>query len=328
MHDTLFKRQIRWAIGAKSLVNADYTPPQVTEFTFAANKLSRQQETELAAWMEHQPRSNRIGLQFEQAFAAYLHNQTLAGHSQDLRYQAIQQRLQVHQGQTKRTIGEFDFVFKDKSADLWVHTEIAVKFYLGTGNDLSQLSAWIGPNKRDRLDLKYDKLFHHQLQLSDNPLAQATLRDLNIDQQTLVKQYCLKGILFLPWHDTHGPPISANDAAMQIMLPKEINKHCQLGFWIAIDQLHLLHTDKVQWLILDRDEWISWEQDSVAAAYAKCGCLIDDWQKLFNNLISLLEKYKNPVQIIRVCPNTEPKETRYFVTPTGWSETTSPFLTQ
>jgi hypothetical protein len=58
-----------------------------------------------------------------------------------------------------RTLGELDVLYR--SADAVVHREVAVKFYLATGTSCAP-EAWIGPGKRDRLDLKLGRFVEHQ----------------------------------------------------------------------------------------------------------------------------------------------------------------------
>lgn len=60
------------------------------------------------------------------------------------------------------TIGELDFIVRYENQI--VHIEVSVKFYCQFESGES-LSDWIGPSANDRLDLKWNRLIHHQLPL-------------------------------------------------------------------------------------------------------------------------------------------------------------------
>ena len=97
-------------------------------------------------------------------FRLGLHFETLIRHwlATSSQYTLIKHNWQVIAH--KRTIGEFDLIVRDQLTGELEHWELAIKFYLGTG-DLSW-THWYGPNPSDRLDLKTDRLTTHQLTLS------------------------------------------------------------------------------------------------------------------------------------------------------------------
>ncbi|HEV3428908.1 MAG TPA: DUF1853 family protein [Paraburkholderia sp.] len=70
-----------------------------------------------------------------------------------------------------RTLGECDFLVETPAGQR-LHWELAVKCFLhaGTaGESGSRLADYVGPNLRDRLDLKFAHLRDHQLRLSERP---------------------------------------------------------------------------------------------------------------------------------------------------------------
>lgn len=75
--------------------------------------------------------------------------------------------LQVFESQTekatKRTLGEFDVLLQDVHTQHY-HVELTCKYYLELPIN-SQQPLWLGPNCRDRLDIKYDKTHNKQLPL-------------------------------------------------------------------------------------------------------------------------------------------------------------------
>jgi hypothetical protein len=65
-----------------------------------------------------------------------------------------------------RTLGECDFLVA-ASDGRRLHWELAVKCYLHAGGPQATLADFVGPNLRDRLDLKHAHLLDHQLRLTE-----------------------------------------------------------------------------------------------------------------------------------------------------------------
>lgn len=70
-------------------------------------------------------------------------------------YNLVEHSLQIMQG--NRVVGELDFLVQDKERKCFYHVEFAVKFFLSAGIDSSYRN-WIGPNGKDSLSLKVDRL--------------------------------------------------------------------------------------------------------------------------------------------------------------------------
>jgi hypothetical protein len=127
--------------------------------------------------------TRRLGQYFETLIAFLL------AHIPDT--QIIATNLQVQNAQ--RTLGEYDFLFRDADGNI-CHWETAVKFYL-QAEPLSEQRAFIGLAVRDRLDIKLDRVFQHQLQLGHTPAGRAALPTGLVLQKT---QAFIKGYLFYP----------------------------------------------------------------------------------------------------------------------------------
>ncbi|MCB9234337.1 MAG: DUF1853 family protein [Bacteroidia bacterium] len=102
--------------------------------------------------------------------------------------------LQVRAG--GRTLGEFDFIFRDLANDRVIHLELAIKFYLGKGAG-KNWADWVGPASQDRLDLKQEKLLNAQVGLADTPEGNAALRAIGVEE--VEKRIFLKGGFFRRW---------------------------------------------------------------------------------------------------------------------------------
>ena len=97
----------------------------------------------------------------------------------------------------KQTIGELDVLLKHKQQP--VHLEIIYKFYVydptvGT----SELEHWIGPNRKDSLVQKLEKLKNKQLPLLFRPDTASYLQDLGLDSGQIQQNVLFKAQLFVP----------------------------------------------------------------------------------------------------------------------------------
>ncbi|MEZ5536962.1 MAG: DUF1853 family protein [Thiolinea sp.] len=135
------------------------------------------------------------------------------------------------------TLGEIDFIIRDNRSGEIIHLEVAVKFYLGH-NHLCNMGNWHGPELKDRLDLKFNRLRQHQTQLSRK---YPHLMPHAVDSRACL----LKGRLFYPpglkqctttfsapqhlrgyWqHSLPEIPASAHNSQKLIHLPKK--------YWLA-----------------------------------------------------------------------------------------------
>ena len=118
-----------------------------------------------------------------------------------------------------RSIGEIDFIFYDEQRRL-THWEVAVKFYLHLSNADLATCPFIGPNARDTLDRKIQKLLQHQLPLSRKLFPEVEIR-----------HPFLKGRLF--YHDAetgkrnHDKQISADHLAEAWCRHSELEQRIQ-----------------------------------------------------------------------------------------------------
>ncbi len=115
-----------------------------------------------------------------------------------------------------RTIGELDFIVRDKQKNEIIHLEAAVKYYMGYRNT-SKHSMWIGPNGMDTLAKKMKK-FEKQLLNSERE---------EIKQQVLVskRKIILKGYFFKHVKATEFPYFYNSDIEnCKWMYQEEMNK--------------------------------------------------------------------------------------------------------
>lgn len=152
----------------------------------------------------------------------------------------------------KITIGELDAIIKQNREV--IHLEIAYKFYLFDSSvGQSEIESWIGPNRKDSLVEKLDKLKTKQLPLLYNPETQNTLSELKLNVKEISQRVFFKAQLFVPFHSTKQSY-------------KDINNNCIEGVYISEKQLKEFSDcsfyipEKIDWTITPHlnIEWFSY----------------------------------------------------------------------
>ena len=190
----------------------------------------------LQQWLD-QKQSPLLGIYFESLLAFWLQ------HLPDI--ELLAQNLKV--GQPGLQLGEFDLLFRDLAQRQLIHWEVTVKFYLRYGKADYQ---WLGPNPRDSLQRKLNKVFDRQLHLSDHPKAQQVLQR-ELGQHQLTPQAFVKGYLFYPYDSDWQRPTQ---------IPAGISTNHLKGWWCRHAEMPaLLQTCSAEnrWLLLPRLQWLS-----------------------------------------------------------------------
>jgi hypothetical protein len=141
----------------------------------------------------------------------------------------------------KQTLGELDIIASHQGAA--AHLELAVKFYLQhPDHDGQQCQHWLGPQCKDRLDLKLDKLQNKQLPFLAHPATQAAMKRRKLPSPTQ-QHLILKGYLFSHWK-------------MSFKRPSVVNPNCLMGQWLHQSQLKHLVVGHDNWLIIEKPQWL------------------------------------------------------------------------
>lgn len=169
----------------------------------------------------------------------------------------LNSNLQVFQNQI--TIGEIDALIKRLAA--YIHLEIVYKFYLYDPRIEGELNRWIGPNRKDSLVQKLDKLKQKQLPLLYHPETKKCLDTLSLDVADFKQQVYFKAQLFVPFN--------LLDSSLPI-----INNNCIKGFYIRLSELASLKNRtfyipaKLDWIVKPHlnVEWLTYStfQDVVS----------------------------------------------------------------
>jgi hypothetical protein len=174
-----------------------------------------------------------IGKQAEFCFAYYLK------HSQ--RYELIASNIQIN-GEIE-TVGEIDYLVFDSKTQATLHVELACKFYLFDSSlKESETNEWIGPNRKDSLKKKLDKLRLKQFPLIRRKETQVTLKELQIDVNTIKQQLCLKAFLFLR-------------KGSRANIFSENYKNCIVGYWLPIAEF-ISEEETAVYAVPKKKEWL------------------------------------------------------------------------
>ena len=99
----------------------------------------------------------------------------------------------------KKTIGEIDFILTELETKRIIHLELAYKFYLFDPSIPGEaIGKWIGPNRKDSLIEKLDKLKEKQFPLLYHDCAKSTLNTIPIREAS--QALCMLVSLFVPYH--------------------------------------------------------------------------------------------------------------------------------
>jgi len=205
----------------------------------------------------------------------------------------IAQNLSLHA--KDRTLGELDFLVRRKETGRLEHWESAVKFYLLHGNG-ARTDAWIGPNPKDRLDLKMHKLAGHQLVITQRQAVKNLLDEWPTEVRLL-----FKGYLFYPL------------AVRRPLLPDSVNANHLHGWWCYVGEREsLIQKETDCWKVLPRMQWLS------RAESASAGHLMSNTQ--FLERLEATEKGERPVLVARLRQQEDRwlETDRGFVVPSEW----------
>jgi hypothetical protein len=171
-----------------------------------------------------------------------------------------------------RTLGEIDLIVESEGRT--EHWELAVKFYLATGN-AKNFKDWVGPNPVDRFDLKLNKIKSRQLELSSTAEAARELEKYGISQ--LCKKYFIKGYLYYSLNKDQEPFIMANP-------------YHNRSWWLYEDQIDLLRNKEL--VRKEKRQWLSQNlfQEEDLVPFSRIPNLLRSRKLLKPQLFSIVEK--------------------------------------
>ncbi len=139
---------------------------------------------------EGQVKNTRLGKRVEDLFLIYIN------HSK--RYEVLAKNIQIFKN--KETLGELDYILFDKESNNPIHVELSYKFYCYDPSlGMDELDRWIGPNRKDCLVYKRDKLRKKQFPLLYKEETNLALIPFSIEQEKITQQLCYFAQLFVPY---------------------------------------------------------------------------------------------------------------------------------
>lgn len=148
--------------------------------------------------------------------------------------------LQIRQD--KITLGELDFLVQNENSREISHVELVYKFYLYDPSFPSETDRWIGPNRRDSLLKKLERLRDHQFPLLFRKDTQEILGSLQINPEEVTQKICFKAHLFLPYTlRTHELPL--------------INQECIAGRWVRATEFTFEEFGNQFFYIPKKENW-------------------------------------------------------------------------
>ncbi len=141
-----------------------------------------------------------------------------------------------------QTIGELDFIVRNRATGENIHLELAVKFYLAYEDQ----SAWIypGPDARDNWHRKLERMRTHQLVLSQRPETTIALKE-QFDIHEITTRQLIYGCLFIPASCPVPPQ------------PDFMNQGKRVGKWLYVKdwQEHFSERDNDTILLIPKALW-------------------------------------------------------------------------
>ncbi|MBW4936088.1 DUF1853 family protein [Marinobacter sp. F4206] len=279
-------RHLAWLCSAPQLIDAPFTfePARYLRADYMENLRAWDRTPEAAPALLGQPPQRRLGFYFERLYQVLL--------SDLLGWNILLKNAQIQSN--GHTLGELDFIVHNTTDDRIEHHEVAIKYYLGVpGSDGEAL--WYGPNAKDRLDIKSDRLINHQSQRTHQPETLELLSSHGITGP-LTARIFMPGYLFYPL---------CRDVAPPAMTPPN---HLR-GWWAYAHEL--TQTDTSTWVQLRKPHWVGpWYQPEAPAAEESTQALArineDRIPRLFSEL--------------RHEPSAETwlERRRIFVVPSSW----------
>ncbi|NNE75698.1 MAG: DUF1853 family protein [Pricia sp.] len=175
----------------------------------------------------------RLGHQMEHVFYQLIQNSG--------KYTILVYNLPIKMG--NRTIGEIDFILRDKITDHLIHVELTYKFYILDFLISEPIHRLMGPNRRDMFFTKMEKIKNQQFELLHGKEGIEALSKLKIDHTIISHQACFKAQLFAPFK-------------MKSIPIRPLNKACVAGYWLQFDEFSSREFHDHSYYIPYKSQWV------------------------------------------------------------------------
>ncbi|MFD0797796.1 DUF1853 family protein [Maribacter chungangensis] len=179
------------------------------------------------------PQKIRLGHQMEHVCKQLLdHSDT---------YEVLLYNLPIREG--KQTIGEIDFILKEKATQQLVHVELTYKFYIIDPSISESIHQLMGPNRRDMFFTKMEKIKNAQFALLHSLAGSSALAQHDINSNEIQHQACYKAQLFEPY----------GSAPLHL---RPLNPKCIVGYWLRMTDLQTDAFKNYQFYIPYKTQWV------------------------------------------------------------------------
>nr|WP_268801706.1 DUF1853 family protein [Piscirickettsia litoralis] len=158
---------------------------------------------------------------------------------------------------------------------------------------------WLGPNCKDRLDLKFNQLIYQQSQLSKHPDSHNYLKQNQLNN--IQPAVLVKGYLFTPLHLA---------TSITTRTPEVINPESLQGWWTHLHHIPALLNADSTWILLNKPHWLAppTRPDS-SQLFTKT--------KLYQHCLDYFKKQQAPLLVCELNKNLQ-EQSRGFITPNTW----------
>ncbi|ANW96455.1 hypothetical protein AXE80_09255 [Wenyingzhuangia fucanilytica] len=139
-------------------------------------------------------------------------------------YQSIENNIQI-QIDKHQTLGELDFVCNTPNGIH--HIELTYKFYLYKTDIPYEIERWVGPNLKDSLVKKLQKLKEKQFPMLHHPIAKELFKNKGLEVDKIKQSVHFKAQLYIPL------------SLMNHTFP-HINNDCIKGYYISYKEIDFL----------------------------------------------------------------------------------------
>ncbi|SHG41762.1 hypothetical protein SAMN05444483_11186 [Salegentibacter echinorum] len=140
------------------------------------------------------------------------------------------------------TIGELDFLLKDLFTNKIFHIEMIYKFYVYDPGFSSEMQAWIGPNRKDSLLQKVDKLKEKQFPLLFRSETEELLQSLEVNSDEVIQKTYFKANLFIP-------------KSLRQKVFSKINPACIAGTWVHFNEFNSATYSNFEFFSPKKQDW-------------------------------------------------------------------------
>lgn len=155
-------------------------------------------------------------------------------------YQLIANNIQI--SDENRTLGELDFLLRELRTSNILHIELMYKFYVYDPEFTIEMERWIGPNRRDSLLQKIEKVKTNQFPLLYTSEAKKYLSSLNLSSEEIEQQLYFKATLFIP------------EAFIDFEFP-HINKQSIAGYWYHLEDFNKFDNPDLKFYAPEKQDW-------------------------------------------------------------------------